>query len=294
MALLAVVAFGGLIFDDRILLGVPIWTKPFKFAVSFIAYCMTLAWMLTLLPRGRRVAWWAGTVVAVTGLGETALITTQAIRGRQSHFNNETPFDAAVFRAMGFTIVLLWLAALVIAVLLLRARILDRATAWAVRLGSLIALVGAAIGFVMVLPTPEQRATGDDMGIIGAHSVGVADGGPSMAVTGWSTTGGDLRVAHFFGMHALQVIPLLLLVLVTLAPRFAGLRDGRVRLRLALVASGTYAAILALLTWQALRGQALLRPDATTLAAAGGIALLAGAATWTALHTATTTPESAS
>lgn len=121
MALLAVVAFGGLIFDDRILLGVPIWTKPFKFAVSFIAYCMTLAWMLTLLPRGRRVAWWAGTVVAVTGLGETALITTQAIRGRQSHFNNETPFDAAVFRAMGFTIVLLWLAALVIAVLLLRA-----------------------------------------------------------------------------------------------------------------------------------------------------------------------------
>ncbi|MEU4267503.1 hypothetical protein [Streptomyces sp. NPDC026092] len=300
MALLAVVALGGLIFDDRILVGAPIWAKPFKFAVSFVAYCMTLAWMLTLLPRGRRLAWWAGTVVAVTGLGEIALITMQAIRGRQSHFNNETAFDAAVFRTMGLTIVVLWLAALVIAILLLRARILDRATAWAVRLGSLIALVGTAIGFVMVLPTPEQRASGDDRGIVGAHSVGVADGGPSMAVTGWSTTGGDLRVAHFFGMHALQVIPLLLLVLVALAPRFARLRDPRVRLRLTLVASSAYAAVLALLTWQALRGQPLTHPDATTLTAAAVIVLLAGAATWTSLRHSdgrtapTTTPESSS
>ncbi|MEU9705893.1 hypothetical protein [Streptomyces sp. NPDC047981] len=294
MASLAVVALGGLIFDDRVLLGAPIWAKPLKFALSFVAYCMTLAWMLTLLPRARRLGWWAGTVVATAGLVEIALITLQAVRGRRSHFNNETPFDAAVFQAMGTTVVVLWLAALVIAVLLLRARILDRPTAWAVRLGSLIAVAGAAIGFLMVTPTPEQLAAGDDPPIVGAHSVGVPDGGPSMAVTGWSTTGGDLRVAHFFGMHALQVIPLLLLVLVTLAPRFPRLRDPRVRLRLTLVASGTYAAVLALLTWQALRGRPLLHPDGTTLAAAAAIALLGLAATWTALRTAPTTQESTS
>ncbi|MDT9692869.1 hypothetical protein Q5762_32030 [Streptomyces sp. P9(2023)] len=294
MALLAVVSFGGLIFDDRILVGVPIWTKPFKFSVSLIAYCMTLAWMLTLLPRRRRLAWWAGTVVAVTGLGEMVLITTQVIRGTQSHFNHETPFDAALFQVMGAMIVILWLAALVLAILLLRARILDRATAWAVRLGSLIALAGAAIGFVMTQPTAEQRASGDDAAITGAHSVGVPDGGPTMAVTGWSTTGGDLRVAHFFGMHALQVIPLLLLLLVALAPRFARLRDERIRLRLTLVASGTYAAVFALVTWQALRGQPLTQPDATTLAAAGTIALLGAAATWASLRTAPTTQESTS
>ncbi|MFF9015546.1 hypothetical protein ACF09C_21600 [Streptomyces sp. NPDC014870] len=294
MALLALVALGGLIVDDRVLLGAPIWAKPLKFAVSFVAYCMTLAWMLTLLPRARRLGWWAGTVVAATGLVEIALITLQAVRGRRSHFNNETPFDAAVFQAMGATVVVLWLATLVIAVLLLRARILDRATAWAVRLGSLIALVGAAIGFLMVTPTPEQLAAGDDPPIVGAHSVGVPDGGPSMAVTGWSTTGGDLRVAHFFGMHALQLIPLLLLVLVTLAPRFARLRDPRVRLRLTLVASGTYAAVLALLTWQALRGQPLFHPDGTTLAATAAIALLGLAATWISLRTTSTTQESTS
>ncbi|MEU9863420.1 hypothetical protein AB0D99_21360 [Streptomyces sp. NPDC047971] len=284
MALLALVSAGGLVLDERILVGVPIWTKPFKFAVSFVAYCMTLAWMLTLLPRARRVGWWAGTVLAAACAVEMALITTQVIRGRQSHFNNETAFDAAVFRAMGLTVVVLWLAALVIAVLLLRARILDRATAWAVRLGSLIALAGAAIGFLMAQPTPEQLAAGDDAAIIGAHSVGVPDGGPSMPVTGWATTGGDLRVAHFFGMHALQVIPLLLLALVALAPRIARLRDERVRLRLTLVVSGTYAAAFALVTWQALRGQALLDPDGTTLAAAGALALVGTAATWAALR----------
>ncbi|MET9376975.1 hypothetical protein ABZX98_23010 [Streptomyces sp. NPDC002992] len=284
MALLALVSVGGLLFDDRMLVGVPIWTKPFKFAVSFIAYCMTLAWMLTLLPRGRRAGWWAGTVLAAASAVEMLLITTQVVRGRQSHFNNETPFDSALFQAMGITVVVLWLAALVIAVLLLRAKILDRATAWSVRLGSLIALAGAAVGFLMVQPTPAQRAAGDDAGIVGAHSVGVPDGGPSMPVTGWATTGGDLRIAHFFGMHALQVIPLLLLALVALAPRFARLRDERVRLRLTLVASGTYAAVFALTTWQALRGQALLDPDGTTLAAAGATALLGAAATWAALR----------
>ncbi|MFF3318483.1 hypothetical protein ACFYV5_23700 [Streptomyces sp. NPDC003035] len=284
MALLALVSVGGLLFDDRMLVGVPIWTKPFKFAVSFVAYCMTLAWMLTLLPRGRRVGWWAGTVLAAASAVEMVLITTQVVRGRQSHFNNETPFDSALFQAMGITVVVLWLAALVIAVLLLRAKILDRATAWSVRLGSLIALAGAAVGFLMVRPTPAQRAAGVDAGIVGAHSVGVPDGGPSMPVTGWATTGGDLRIAHFFGMHALQVIPLLLLALVALAPRFARLRDERVRLRLTLVASGTYAAVFALTTWQALRGQALLDPDGTTLAAAGATALLGAAATWAALR----------
>ncbi|MEU6946382.1 hypothetical protein ABZ957_14290 [Streptomyces sp. NPDC046316] len=285
MALLALVAFGGLLFDDRVLVGAPIWAKPFKFAVSFVAYCMTLAWMLTLLPRGRRVGWWAGTVVTVTSSIEMVLITMQVVRGRRSHFNHETAFDSAVFRVMGLTIAVLWLAALIIAVLLLRARILDRATAWSVRLASLIALVGTAIGFVMTRPTPEQRAVGDDTGIVGAHSVGVPDGGPTMPLTGWSTTGGDLRIAHFFGMHALQVIPLVVLLLVTLAPRFVRLRDERVRLRLTLVASGTYAALFALVTWQAFRGQALLDPDGTTLTAAAAIVLLGAGSTWAALRT---------
>ncbi|MEV6250840.1 hypothetical protein AB0M38_32415 [Streptomyces sp. NPDC051742] len=286
---LALVSAVGLAVDDRVLVGVPIWSKPFKFSVSLLAYALSLAWMLTLLPTGRRVAWWAGTVVAATGSAEMVLITLQVIRGKQSHFNQATPFDNAVFQIMGGTIVVLWLGALTIAILLLRARILDRTMAWAVRLSSLIALAGAALGFLMVRPTSEQLAQ-DDAPVVGAHAVGVPDGGPSLPLTGWAETGGDLRIPHFFGMHALQVLPLLVLVLAALAPRFARLADERVRLRLTLTASAAYTATFALLTWQALRGQALFAPDGATLAGAGAIVLLGGAATALSLRQASPSP----
>ncbi|MFJ7988164.1 hypothetical protein [Streptomyces sp. NPDC096351] len=276
MGVLALVSAVGIAVDDRVLVGVPIWTKPFKFSVSFVAYALSLAWMLTLLPRGRRVGWWAGTVVTAASAAEMVLITLQVVRGERSHFNQATPFDNTVFQLMGATVLVLWLGALAIAVLLLRARILDQATAWAVRLSSLIALAGAAVGFLMVSPTPEQQAV-DGSPIVGAHSVGVPDGGPSMPVTGWASDGGDLRIPHFFGMHALQVLPLLLLVLAALAPRFTRLADERVRLRLTLTAAAAYTATFVLLTWQALRGQALLAPDGATVAAAGAIVLLTAA-----------------
>ncbi|MCX5139132.1 MULTISPECIES: hypothetical protein [unclassified Streptomyces] len=286
MAVTAVVSGIGLLVDDRVLAGSAIWFKPFKFAVSFVAYALALAWMLTLLTRGRRTGWWAGTVVALASLAEMAIIVGQVVRGKRSHFNNATPFDASLFAAMGATVVILWAGTLVIAILLMRARIADRASAWAIRSGVVLALVGAGFGFLMTRPSQEQRAAGnlDTADVIGAHSVGVPDGGPSMALTGWSTTGGDLRVPHFVGMHALQLLPLFLMALVALAPRLARLRDPRVRLRLVLVASGSYAAVTALVAWQALRGQPLIHPDAATLVATALLLAATAAGTYGALR----------
>lgn len=288
MAALAVVSAVGLVVDDRVLVGAPIWAKPFKFSVSFVAYCLTLAWMLTLLTRGRRIGRWAGHVVVLTSLVEMVIITVQVVRGKRSHFNTATAFDSALWNTMGMTIVVLWAATLVIAVLLLRTRIADRAEALAVRGGLLIALAGAALGFLMTLPSESQQAVGnlDASDAIGAHSVGVPDGGPDMALTGWSTTGGDLRAPHFVGMHALQLIPLVLMALVLLAPRFAPLRDAGVRLRLVRVAVAGYAALVALITWQALRGQPLIHPDGITLAAAGAILAAVAGGAWAALRPA--------
>lgn len=295
MAVTAVVSAVGMAVDDRVLDGVPIWFKPLKFSVSFVVYCVTLAWMLSLLTRGRRTGRWAGTAVVATSLVEMAVIVFQVVRGKRSHFNAETAFDQALFAAMGVTVAVLWTATLVIAVLLFRGVAADRATAWAIRLGTLIALAGLGLGGLMTRPTPEQAAAAERgvAEVIGAHSVGVPDGGPSMPLTGWSTTGGDLRIPHFVGMHALQLLPLLVMVLTALGPRFARLTDDRIRLRLVLLASGTYAAAFALVLWQALRGQPLIHPDGATLGVAGLILAAGALGTYGSLRAPTPPPVKA-
>ncbi|MEV5693908.1 hypothetical protein [Micromonospora globbae] len=290
MAALGVVSLVGLVVDDRILVGAPIWLKPFKFAVSFLVYVVTLAWMIPLMTRGRRVAWWAGTLVAVTGFFEVGLIALQAARGQQSHFNVATPLDATIFGMMAALVARIYAGTLVLAVLLMLQRIPDRAIAWTLRLGLLIAVVGMGLGYLMVLPTPEQRAA-DAVTLVGAHSVGVPDGGPGMPLTGWSTTGGDLRIPHFVGMHALQALPLLAIALGVLAGRFPRLRDVRVRLRLVVTAAVAYAGLLAVVTWQALRGQPLVHPDGATLAAAGVVSAVTAVGVLLALRRTAPAPS---
>ncbi|MGW4587370.1 hypothetical protein ACWEKJ_08580 [Amycolatopsis thermoflava] len=283
MAGMTVVSLGGLALDDRVLLGAPIWLKPLKFAVSIALYCVTWAWMLTLLRRGQRLAARVSTAIAVIVLVEYAIIVLQVVRGRASHFNAATAFDATLFTIMGISIAALWTGTLVLTILLLRTEITDAAARWAIRLGAVVSLAGLGLGGLMIGPTDEQLRSmrdGTFEGLVGAHSVGVADGGPGMPLTGWSTTGGDLRIPHFVGMHALQVLPLFALLLTVLARRVARLRSGVVRARLVAVAGFGYAGLVALVTWQALRGQPLIHPDARTLAALAGIvvAVAAGAA----------------
>jgi hypothetical protein len=281
MAALAVFAAGGLLLDDRTLVGVPIWNKPFKFAVSIAIYGTTIAWMLSLLAeKRRRLGWWLGTVIAATMLIEITIITGQAARGHRSHFNFQTPLDGILFNIMGATIAIAWVATLILAILLLMQRMPDRADALAVRLGLVIALGGMAVGFLMTIPTAAQLAQ-DKPTIIGAHSVGVTDGGPGLPFVGWSTTGGDLRAGHFIGMHALQALPLFALALTLAGRRLARLRDDLVRIRLIAVAGVAYAGVTALVTWQALRGQSLVHPDALTLSAATALLLtVAAGAVW--------------
>ncbi len=264
MAILAVVSAVGVVADPRQLTGVPIWLKPFKFSVSLALYGATLAWMLSLLPRRNRVAEWAGTVVVAMGVAEMAIIVGQVLRGTTSHFNETSPLNAALWQLMGIVIMVLFAAHLVIGVVLLRRPIPDLAGRYAVRLGLGLTLLGMLVALPMVLPGQAPAVEG----IAGAHSVGVADGGPGLPLVGWSTTGGDLRIGHFVGMHALQVLPILAILLNRF---FGGRLDLHTRARLLVVAGGAYGALTILVTWQALRGQPLLRPDALTLAAAAAL-----------------------
>ncbi len=264
MAVLAVVSAVGIFADPRVLTGVPIWLKPFKFAVSFVLYGTTLAWMLSLLPRRSRIAEWAGTVIVAMSLAEMVVIVGQVLRGTTSHYNETTPLNAALWQVMGASIIVLFVAHFVIGIVVLRQPIADRVARYAVGLGLGLSLLGMLAAVPMVLP---GRATGIE-GISGAHSVGVPDGGPGLPLVGWSTTGGDLRIGHFVGLHALQALPILAILL----SRFLGTRlDGRTRVRLLVVAGGAYGVLTMLLTWQALHGQPLLRPDPLTLAAVAAL-----------------------
>lgn len=257
MVLLTPIALVGLLVDDRTLINSPIWLKPVKFAVSLTIYAFTLAWLLTFLKRFQRVGWRAGTVLAAAGALEMIVIVGQVVRGKRSHFNFETPLDTALFSIMASTIVVLWVTHAIVAILLWRTKIENDALAWSIRLGLVISFLGLGVGFMMTRPKPGQALDG---GTLGSHTVGAPDGGAYMAITGWSTEHGDLRVAHFVGMHALQVLPVLIALL-----------GHRANAKLAWVLSGSFLGVFLLVTWQALRGQSLIQPDSTTLLAFAGI-----------------------
>ena len=47
------------------------------------------------------------------------------------------------------------------------------------------------------------------MSVINSHNIGGKIGETGLPLLNWSTLNGDLRVAHFFGIHSLQIIPIL-------------------------------------------------------------------------------------
>jgi hypothetical protein len=275
LAVLTLVGIGGALFDDRDLLGHPIWMKPLKFMISFALYCATLAWMLTLQTKARRLGWWMGTVVAAGVAAEMVLIVGQVVvRGRQLHFNMSTPTDTMIHNIMAGTVYVIWTAVLVVAIQLLFDKPGDKALRWSIRLALGTTLGGMLLGNLMFRATPTQQVAMDATGredFFGAHSVGVEDGGPGMPITGWSTQGGDLRIGHFLGVHALQLIPLLALGLVLLARRYAVLRPEGPRTALVAIGAAAYGGLVWLVTWQAERGESLVHPSGPTLLAFGSL-----------------------
>jgi hypothetical protein len=259
----------GIFVDHRVITGVPAWLKPAKFAISVSVYSFTFVWLLGFVENRPRLVRVLGNVTVVSLIVEMFVIITQAARGITSHFNQATPLNTALWFTMGGFIVVVWTMNLALATLLVMQRIPDRAFAWSLRLGLIISAIGMAVAFLMVVPTPEQAAaisTGHGPHIVGAHSVGVADGGPGLPIVGWSTVGGDLRAAHFVGLHALQILPFLGWLL-TRRRRLFALFSANDRLALIWIVGVGYVGLVVLLTWQALRGQSVVHPDAKTIAA---------------------------
>lgn len=190
--------------DPRLILGINPWIKPAKFLVSVTIFLWTVAWFmpetrgpgdaagLSRIDWRQVVRWTIGPAMIV----EMICIIIQAARGTTSHFNNSTAFDSAIFGIMGATILVNTIAMVVFLGIIRRDTPPQRAGyLWGIRLGVLIFLLASAEGAVIIANN--------------AHTVGAADGGPGLPFVNWSTQYGDLRIAHFFGMHAMQILPLI-------------------------------------------------------------------------------------
>lgn len=176
-------------------LGINAFVKPAKFFVSIWIFCWTMGWFTGLLPRQRSVIVYSWVVVVVMSI-ELAIITGQASLGRLSHFNTSSALDVGLFAVMGVAITILtaWTGYIGYLFFKYRPATVSPTYWWGIRFGILLFVIFAFEGFMMATRL--------------GHTVGAADGGPGLPVTNWSTYHGDLRIAHFFGMHALQLLPL--------------------------------------------------------------------------------------
>jgi hypothetical protein len=272
-------------FDDRTIQGESVWIKAFKFNFSFFTYCLTLAWLLSHMTKLRRTGWVFGTLFAVVSAVEVGVIVAAAAAGTYSHFNtSEDPLNQVVQAAFQFVPVL-FLVNVVFAVLVLFQRIGDRAVTAVIRWGLLISTLGMLAAFAIVSTGGQGERTvadanGNEVVLNAGHGVGDLDGN-GMVLTGWSTTGGDMRVPHFIGLHGIQVLIGVAMLLGFVAARRAWLRDERVRAAVVRWFALGYLGIFATTAVQAVRGQSFVAPDAASLAgfaasilvAAAGIAL---------------------
>lgn len=194
---IAFAIFGTLsLLDNRILLGVNVWIKPMKFAVSIAIYAWTMSWLLGYLPDSTTKSSVVWTIILTMAI-EVLCIAGQAARGLQSHFNVQTAMDGAIFATMGLAIGINTVAVGVVVWLFFQQLPTPLAPAylWAIRLGLMIFIVASLQGYLM----------GGRL----QHAVGAPDGTLGLPFLNWSRSVGDLRVAHFIGLHAIQILPLL-------------------------------------------------------------------------------------
>ncbi len=190
----------GLMIDSRTLMGINVWIKPLKFTISGGVYLLTTGFLITLYPFSKRKRNIINGIVAWAMLLEIGIIVFQASRGVMSHYNQSSKFDALLFIAMGILISFIVLSMIFFIVETIRLKMnTERSVQWAILIGWLVVVFGSWAGGQMI----GQMS----------HNVGVADGGEGLPLLNWSTVAGDLRVAHFFGLHGIQIIPLFAVVL---------------------------------------------------------------------------------
>ena len=196
---LSVLFFAAMLIDDRLLHGTSVWAKPAKFAVSLALYFATLLVFAHCL----RIPWpslfggrWVPQSLVFVATGEMLYIMVQAAQGQPSHFNVTTPLYSAMYALMGFGAV--WLCV---------------GLAWFAWAVVRTAKTTQPIGLAIVMGLALSTVFGGGFGVyLGGQSSHWVNASPTDAnglwLFSWATDGGDLRVPHFFGLHAMQIIPM--------------------------------------------------------------------------------------
>ena len=175
--------------------GVNAWYKPFKFAFSTFTFAWAMAWYCSYLP-DFNIKLFNWTIIVLLGF-EIVYIAIQASKGQLSHYNVSSSFYSAMYSLMALAASLVTIYTAYVGVLFFKHSFpeLPNYYVWAIRLGIIVFVIFSFEGFAM----------GSRMN----HSVGALNDNSNWFILGWSKTVGDLRVAHFVGMHALQLLPFL-------------------------------------------------------------------------------------
>lgn len=217
--------------SDTQVFNVNAWYKPFKFAFSTFLFAWAMAWYCHYLP-AFEVRFFNATVILLLGF-EILYIAVMASKGQLSHYNISSSFYAAMYSLMAFAATAVTLYTAYIGWLFFVHSFPEQPAyyIWGIRMGILIFVIFSFEGFLM----------GSRM----SHTVGAVNDNSDWWIVGWSKKVGDLRVAHFIGMHALQFLPILAYYL---------LKDTKITLLAALLYG-----LLAIFTLvQALQGRPLM------------------------------------
>ena len=177
--------------DTRTIRGVGVWAKPLKFMAALALFAVTTA--VSMLAAGAAPdasLWRIAALVVATSTFEVTYITWQASRGEASHYNTSDALHTGLMAmmalgAIGLAASQAWLAWVIV----------RHQPGWL----SSVAVLGVVTGLTMacVLATISGF-------LLAGHRAPAGRGAP---VVGWHRLG-DLRPAHFLGVHAQQCIPL--------------------------------------------------------------------------------------
>lgn len=192
---LAILFFAFTKFSATVVAGINAWYKPFKFSLSIGVYAATMAWYCHYLP-SFNIQLFNWTNIFLFSF-EIVYIVIQAARGQESHFNWTAPFYKAMFGGMAIAAIAITIYAAYVGIKFFQTDFPDLPNyyVWAVRLSIFIFVIFSFEGVLM-----GGRQT---------HTIGTEVQNTFLPIFKWNRKEGDLRVAHFIGMHALQIIPFL-------------------------------------------------------------------------------------